>query len=171
MKTLVDTLAEQARILLHQEFHLEEPTDWVSRLAHQKDWRAANEEFLRRERAAGRNEMEHLMAALRIQAPVSPKRAADLVSAAIALMVAPEDAEEPVQRLTEDSVKVRICNCSTSRRLERTHGRGVTACGSWHRRQGWYEAMGISAEDSVLAETIWGDEACEAIIDFRPAEQ
>jgi hypothetical protein len=166
----IDTLPEAQRRLLHDEFQALQPTRWVSEIARQKDWRAANEEFLRHERGAGKTEMQHLMTALGLSPPISAETAADLTVAAVTLLLAPTSTGDFVWRVDERSVRLRICACPTLKRLEAQHGRGVTACGSWHRRKGWYEAMGIRASDSVLAESIWGDEACEALIDFGPLD-
>jgi hypothetical protein len=106
------------------------------------------------------------MAATGVEKPVSPETAADLVTAAYQLYL-PDDENGTVERLSEDCLRVAIRNCPVFQRIEKNNWRGVTACGSWHRRHGWYEAMGIFATDSILGESKWGDEACEALIDFE----
>ena len=166
MKTLIESLSDTQRDSLQDEFQLLEPTGWVIKIAHEKDWRAANEAFLTHERDRGRAEMAHLMAALKAVRPVSPTQAADLVATALTLFVGPNQPRDAVQKLGPASVRVRVCDCPTYRRLEATHWRGVTACGTWHRRHGWYDALGLYPVDSVIAESKWGNEACEAPIEF-----
>jgi hypothetical protein len=165
MQALVDTLSDAERESLREEFRLVEPTLWASDLARRRRWQDANEAFLRHERERGKRDMEHLMAAVGASRPVSPTVAADLVQAAFTLYLE-DGADGIVERLSDDCLRVSVRNCPIFRRLEETSWRGVTACGSWHRRRGWYEAMGIYATDSVLGESKWGDEACEALIDF-----
>lgn len=166
MQTLIDELSEVSRDSLRRDFQRVESTTWVTELARQKQWRKANEAFLNHERERGREEMQHLMAELNIKRPVQPCVAADLVTAAVSLYVAEGDLESSVERVSPDCLMIRIHNCPVFRQLEANHWRGVTACGSWHRRRGWYDALGIQPIDSVVSESKWGDEACESLIDF-----
>ncbi|HXH22347.1 MAG TPA: hypothetical protein VNN10_09975 [Dehalococcoidia bacterium] len=166
MQALIESLPRDEVETLRREFQLVEPTSWATDLAHRGRWQDANEAFLRQERERGRRDMEHLMAAAGVTRPVSPATAADLVAAAFKLYLPDEEAGS-VERLSEDCLRVAVRKCPVFQRIERNNWRGVTACGSWHRRQGWYEAMGIFATDSILSESKWGDEACEALIDFE----
>jgi hypothetical protein len=168
MVSMVDSLSEGQRVSLEREFQTVEPTAWVVEIAHQKSWREANEAFLQKERAMGRVEMTDLMNALRIERPVSPSQAAGLVATAYRLFLGERTGD--VELADEYTVKLRVCDCPTFRRLEAGKWTGVTACSSWHRRRGWYDAMGAQPLDSVVAESKWGDEFCEAIIEFpRPS--
>ena len=166
METLVDSLTETQRESLRREFGSIEPTGWVIEIAHEKDWSAANTAFLLHERDRGRAEMGHLMAALGVAPPLSPAQAADLVTAALVLFIGPEQTSDTIQRLGPTAVRVRVCDCPTYRRLQATKWLGITACGTWHRRRGWYDALALYPADSVIAESKWGDEACEALIEF-----
>lgn len=166
MVALIDTLPSEELESLRREFQLVEPAMWATDLARRQRWQDANEAFLRHERDRGRKDMEHLMAAAGLDRPVSPSTAADLVTAAYELYL-PEEGSATIERLSEECLLVAIRNCPVYQRIERNSWRGVTACGSWHRRHGWYEAMGIFATDSILRESKWGDEACEALIDFN----
>ena len=166
MQALIESLPRDQLEALREEFQLVEPTLWASDLARRQKWQDANEAFLRHERERGRKDMEHLMAAVGAHKPVCAATAADLVTAAFKLYL-PNEESGSVERLSEDCVRIIIRNCPVYQRIERNNWRGVTACGSWHRRHGWYEAMGIFATDSVLGESKRGDEACEALIDFE----
>jgi hypothetical protein len=166
MVALIDRLAEDEIETLRQEFQLSEPTLWANDLARRRRWQDANEAFLKHERERGKKDMEHLMAATGVEKPVGPETAADLVTAAYELYL-PGGEGVTVERLSADCLRVAIRNCPVFQRIEKSNWRGVTACGSWHRRHGWYEAMGIFATDSIIGESKWGDEACEALIDFE----
>ncbi|HEY7270610.1 MAG TPA: hypothetical protein VH951_12365 [Dehalococcoidia bacterium] len=169
MATFVGSLSESQQSTLRREFQTPEPTGWVLELARQKNWREANEAFLQSERARGRDEMAHLMKSFDIAGPVAPDKAASLVAAALELFLGQSPGRSDVELVDPWTVKLRVCDCPTYRRLEASDWRGVTACSSWHRRRGWYDALGVRAEDSVVAESKWGDEACEALIEFpRP---
>jgi len=166
MNSVIETLSEEEKARLRKEFQLPQPTGWVLKLAHDKDWRAANEAFLQKEREWGRREMEHLMEASGAKKPVSPTEAANLVAAALTLYVSPDQSEDAVRLIGDTTVALRVCDCPSFRRMEAAHWRGVTACSSWHRRRGWYDALGVNPRDSVIAESKWGDQACEAVIEF-----
>jgi hypothetical protein len=166
MNALVEALSPAERDALRREFSEVEPTAWVSDLARRRRWEDANIAFLRHERERGAHEMTDLMHALDAHRPISPVAAADLVAAAVELYAGAGDSDCSVERLDAECLRIAVGNCPVYRRLEQNHWRGVTACGSWHRRRGWYDAMGIYASDSILGESKWGDQACEALIDF-----
>jgi hypothetical protein len=170
MNVVIDSLSEAQRSSLAREFQTPEPTGWVLEIARQKSWREANEAFLQMERARGRSEMTHLMQSFSISAPVERSEAASLVAAALELFLDQTTERGDVELTDQYTVKLRVCDCPTYRRLEANGWRGVTACSSWHRRHGWYDALGVKPQDSVLAESKWGDEACEALIEFAPAD-
>ena len=44
-------------------------------------------------------------------------------------------------------------------------GLGMMACPSWHRPRVWFDALGVAATDSVIADKKWGTRACLTIID------
>ena len=165
-KNAVVNLTERQRDSLRHQFQELEPTGWVIEVVHKHGWEEATKEYLQQEQRRGRDEMESLMAALRLSPPLSATEAADLVTAALNLYLPPGEAPDAVRRLSPTAVRARVCHCPTYRRVEESEWRGVTACGSWHRRQGWYHALELRAVDSILGESKWGDEACEAVIEF-----
>jgi hypothetical protein len=167
MSLAVDSLSVSERDSLRREFQTLEPTGWVVEVAHQKSWREANEAFLQTERACGRTEMTHLMKSLGFTAPVSAADGAGLVAAALELFLGQSASKGDVELADDFTVKLRVCDCPSYRRNEANNWRGVTACSSWHRRHGWYDALGIYPQDSVIAESKWGDDACEAVIEFQ----
>jgi hypothetical protein len=169
MNALIQALTPEDRAALQREFSQVEPTSWVTDMARRRRWADANQAFLRHERERGAREMTDLMAALDARRPVSPAAAADLIAAAVELYGGNGDTEWCVERLDPECLRISVTNCPVIQRLESNNWRGVTACGSWHRRRGWYDAMGIYATDSILAESKWGDAACEALIDFSDA--
>ena len=99
---------------------------------------------------------------LRFTAPVSISEALDLLEAAFAIYLP----EAVVRRTVGDDgqvdLQILVRECPTYAAIERSRWHGVTACGSWHRRRGWYGALGIDASDEVESEKKWGDVACAA---------
>ncbi len=167
MNELIDRIPEASvRDLRHRFSHVE-PEGWVSELARESGWQRANEEFLRAERERGFEEMRSLLAALRLRRPRSAVDATDLVETALRLYLPESEDSEAVQRVGETKIQLRICNCPNYSRSEAHNWQGVTACSTWHRRRGWYMALGVFPADSVQEERKWGSEACEAVIEFQ----
>jgi hypothetical protein len=81
--------------------------------------------------------------------------------------------EAEVKRVTDDfgelGLRIRVTECPTYARIERHDWHGVTACGAWHRRQGWYDALHVYAVDTVTIEKKWGDAACAAVVTIPAA--
>jgi hypothetical protein len=166
MNALIERLEATEREELRLQFQKVEATRWVTDVAHQLGWQEANEQYLAKERAHGREEMRALQKALGIGTPLSRTQAVNVLEVALTL-VAPEGEEESVvQRIGEHALRLRVANCSDYLRLEASGWRGVTACTFRHRRQGWYEALGVGVVDTVLADRKWGDEACASCLEL-----
>lgn len=151
---------------LRRAFPTEQDEAWVLQLAHEHGWLDANRKYLEWHRERGRQEMAALMSALAIKGTPSPRIAAELVALGYEVFMLPEGFRGSIERLTDDSIRINVAVCPVFEKLEQTHWQGVTACSSWHHRQGWYDAMGIAATDSQLEEEKWGDAACVCEVTF-----
>lgn len=155
-------LTQEVKAGLRQRFTEEEDTCWVEELASRCGWEEANRRYLESARAQGIREMAALMRDLGIGGPASADEALDLVEAAVAIYLP----EAVVRRTVADDgqvdLQIIVKECPAYACIERSDWRGVTACSSWHRRQGWYQAMDIDAFDTVEGEKKWGDVACVA---------
>ena len=107
-----------------------------------------------------------MMSALGLKPPPPNRIAAELVALAYEVFMLPEGFEGSIERLSDDSIRINVAVCPVFEKLERSHWTGVTACSSWHHRQGWYEAMGLDVTDTQVAEEKWGDAACVCEVSF-----
>jgi hypothetical protein len=166
---IVLPLLPETAARLRLAFPIEQDEGWISQLAHEHGWLEANRRFLAWHRQRGFEEMTALMNALGIKGPPSPRIAAELVALGYEVFMLPEGFQGSIERLTDDSIRINVAACPVFEKLERAHWHGVTACSSWHHRQGWYDAMGVDATDSQLAEEKWGDAACVCEVTFARA--
>ncbi|MFQ5380879.1 MAG: hypothetical protein ACE5EF_04550 [Dehalococcoidia bacterium] len=151
---------------LRKQFPVGEDERWVLEEAEKKGWEEANRSFLRWHRERGRAEMTALLEALAIKTPPSLRTATELVALGYETFMLPEGFQGDIDRLTEDSIRISVSVCPVYHKFEQDHWQGVTACGSWHHRQGWYDAMGLTVADDVLSEEKWGDVACVCEVRF-----
>jgi len=139
---------------------------WVERLASVEGWMVANRRYLRSERRRGQNEMRALLAALAIEPPVLQPLVLEVIGTAFELCGVRDGAEGATIVRSPTSLDVRLQACPTYERLIASGWRGVTACGSYHRRDGWYRAVGTFPEEVLTGEQKWGDPYCSVVITF-----
>ncbi len=156
---------------LRVEFSAVENTDWVVKLARQKGWRQANSSYLEAMRAHGADEMALLMDAAGVSKRPSVDEARQLLLIALSLWAPQISIKQLPADEGEAHFEIRVVDCPTYRRIEAACWRGVTACGGWHHRQGWYDALGIAAEDTLLREMKWGFGACVIDVELRLRDQ
>lgn len=152
---------------LRRSYPYEQDEHWVLAVAQQLGWVEANREFLANHRARGVEEMRALMALLGLDSVTTRQQAAGLLRLAYNVFMPPETFRGAVLPLPDGRVRVVVGLCPMFEKIGRQGARGVTACGSWHHRRGWFDAMGVDADDSVQAEQNWGEPACVTEITFR----
>ena len=158
-------LSRETEDSLRDEFTAVEDTDWVLRLARQKGWQQANQSYLEAMRSRGAEEMASLMNAVGVGKPPSVAEAVQLLEMALSLWAPRINIKQLPPDGESAHLEVRVIGCPTYQRIEAACWRGVTACSGWHHRQGWYDALGITAEDTLLREMKWGYGAC--VIDVK----
>jgi len=162
-------LLPQNKQKLRQAFPYELDESWVVELAHEHGWEEANRRYLQWHRERGRQEMTALMNILSVKPVPSPRIATELVALGYEVFLLPEGFEGRIERLDDNAIRISVAQCPVFDKLERSRWHGVTACPSWHHRQGWYDAIGIDTDDCMVAEEKWGDAACVAEVTFaRP---
>ena len=169
MMTAVKKLTPEARAALRRHVPQAEGTRWVTDLAAKRGWEEANRSYLESTRAQGVEEMSALMEDLGISAVASREEALELLETALAVYLP----EAQVERMTDDrgepALRIGVRECPTYAASEASGWHGVTACSFWHRRQGWYQALGIDVMDTVVGEKKWGDVACAALVQLPAA--
>jgi len=153
--------AEQARLRT-----LAPPAEdiaWPSALARTQGWRVANEEYHRSQRDMGRREMQALMASLDLAPGMDAARATQLVAAATELFLHTESMRV-VTRVKDGELHLFSTRCPIYERLLDHAWGGLTACGCFARRQGWFDALQAGVQEEVILNRKWGDPACQVVI-------
>jgi hypothetical protein len=161
-------LLTETKEKLRRAFPIEQDDQWVLDLAQAHGWEEANRKYLAWHRDRGAQEMGSLMGAMAIARPPSPRIAAELVALAYEVFMLPEGFAGSIDRLSDDCIRISVERCPVFERIEQRHWKGITACSSFHHRQGWYDAIGLDAEDTIVAEEKWGDAGCVSEITFLP---
>lgn len=165
---IVLPLLPETRERLRKAFPIDQDETWIRQIGRESGGLAANRTYLGWHRERGRQEMAALMAALGIKNRPSPRIATELVALGYEVFMLPEGFQGNIERLTDDTIQISVAVCPLFEKFEANNWKGVTACSSWHHRQGWYDAMGAEATDSLLAEEKWGDAACVCEVTFAP---
>ncbi len=160
-------LSGLAIVDLRHRFPYQQDESWVTERSREAGgWAEANRAFLSWHRGRGAGEMKALMEAAGTEKVTSADQAADLVALAYEVFMPPDEYRGTVVRVDDTHLRIVTGVCPMFEKIERAEWHGVTACGSWHHRRGWYDAMGIDPEDGLVAEQKWGDAACIADVEF-----
>ncbi len=152
---------------LRRRFPYHQDERWVTEQAREAgSWVDANRGFLAWHRERGTAEMTALMETLGLSQAAAVEQAVDLVALAYDVFMPPEEYRGTIVRLDDTHLRIVVGVCPMYGKIERAEWHGVTACGSWHHRRGWYDAMGVDPADSLVAEQKWGDAACIAEVEF-----
>ena len=161
------TLSEQQSQILRDRHPYWPDYAAITEVAHTAGWEEANRRYLKGERDRAVAPMRDLMDLLGIAAPVDPATALDLIELASRVFTPEGEFSGTIEREGLNRLRVTCQPCPGFLRLEEQNWLGVTACSSWHRRHGWYDAMGIVAQDFVEADMGLGDPACVAVIEVE----
>jgi hypothetical protein len=127
-------------------------------------WREVAPQYFAAQRAAGIAEMRTLLRVLGRSTPLAKGEAQDMLALAATLYLGDQPGDVTLQPLADDSIRVRTTDCPVFRRLldeQPLHPQsGMTACGCYSRRAGWYAALGMNYWDEMEANLKWGDPCC-----------
>lgn len=166
MNLLLDAVPSETHEALRRLGRLADDIDWPYEVARREGWRAANKEYHREQRASGRREMQSLMAALHLTWPIDAVAAKDLVVAAADLFLC-TDERRVVSRFRDDELRLYATRCPLYDHFLNPRWRGLTACGCFARRRGWYDALGVDVEEDLLMNKKWGDPVCHLAVRFK----
>ncbi len=125
--------------------------------------RAANAAYHARQRALGAAEMEALLQAAGFRPPLAPADLTSVLISAVELFLR-ADGIEAEATVENGAVAVRVLRCPVYDRFADPTWHGVTACGCFARRQGWYDALETPVSESLLLNRKWDDPICHAEI-------
>ncbi len=160
------TVSEEQARALRKRYPYALENSWVGRVARERGWQEANALYLRGEQRRSTGAMRALMREAGVTPECSPEDALSLIALACEVF-APEDGfTGEVTRASDTALRIASPNCPAYADIETREWQGVTACPSWHRRRGWLDALHVTADDSMVHEKKWGDEACVAVIEI-----
>ncbi len=120
---------------------------------------AANMAYHARQRALGAAEMQALLDAAGLRTPLTVDEMQAVLLSAIDLFLRTDDidAEATVQ---EGTVAVTVTRCPIFDHFMDADWHGITACGCFSRRQGWYDALRAPVSEQLLLNRKWDDPVC-----------
>lgn len=163
MSALLDTLSATDLQALRATTREAEDIQWPVTIARVEGWVAANAEYHRRQRNLGRAEMEALMAAAHVDPGVDADTARELIITATELYLHTEGVEV-ASSIEDGELHLYATRCPVYERFLDISWGGLTACGCFARRQGWFEALKVDLEEEVVMNRKWGDLACAFVI-------
>ncbi len=125
--------------------------------------RAANEAFHARQRELGGAEMHALLAATGLHRPLTEVQIHDVLLAAIDLFLRTSGIEAETT-MRDGTVTVTITRCPVFDHFGEASWHGITACGCFARRQGWYDALGAPVSELLVMNRKWDDPVCRTEI-------
>ena len=155
-------LCADTEATLRHRFRSSEDEGPVLKIAARQGWLEANRAYLAATRERGTDEMTALMEAAGVARPAALDDGVQLLETALSLWSSRAMVKRHAHRKGSVELEIRVVTCPIYARLQQTGWHGVTACGNWHRRRGWYDALGLTAEDTLLREKKWGHGACVA---------
>ncbi len=161
------TLSDEQVQTLRCRYPFTRDTRPIIELAHERGWAEANLTYLKSERERGAQAMHALMREVGLEGVESTSQAVDLIVLAYEVFAPEEGFHGSLIRESDHQLRIVLQPCPEFLRLEEKEWCGVTACTSWHRRHGWYDALGVVATDTIETESGWGDPGCVTLIDVQ----
>jgi len=163
MSRLLDSLSADLRLRLRTLGQPAEDVDWPVAMARSQGWQVANAAYQAAQRQWGADEMQALLRALDLEPPLDPATTREVLLAAIELYfhTSRTDADVTVE---DNRLRIDISRCPVYERFTDFRWGGLTACGCFARRRGWYQAMDIQGDEELVTLRKWGDPVCELVI-------
>jgi len=160
---LLESLPADVREQLSTLGRRAEDVDWPVVLAHSQGWQVANAAYQAAQRQWGVDEMGALLRALALEPPLGPELAGEVLLTAIELYFHTSRTDANVS-LENEGLRIDISRCPVFERFTDPRWGGLTACGCFARRRGWYQAMGAEADEELVMIRKWGDPVCELVV-------
>jgi hypothetical protein len=146
-----------------------EDIQWPACFADESGWAAANDAYQAHQRRLGASEMQALLDALDLHPPFSDAQRRDLLLAAIDLFLHTGRIQAETRR-SGSRIEVNVARCPLMDRFMDPRWYGLTACGCFARRRGWYDTLGAPVEEDLVMCRKWGDPVCEFVLQvLRPS--
>ena len=162
----IETLATSDREQLSRLAELAEDIQWPACFAGDSGWSAANEAYQTHQRRLGACEMQALLDVLHLTPPLSDSQREELLLTAIDLFLHTGRIQAET-RHDENRIEVDISVCPLMDRFMNPRWFGLTACGCFARRRGWYDTLRAPVEEDLAMCRKWGDPICEFVLQVR----
>lgn len=170
MTSALEALAPPERQRLSRLAEKAEEIEWPACMAEESGWRAANEAYQAYQRRLGAAEMRALLKALGLRPPLSQEQQREVLLAAVEIFLHTGRIEAQTRRQA-GTIEVDVVRCPLMERFMDPRWFGLTACGCFARRKGWYEALEAPvAEDLVMCRK-WGDPVCEFVLEVKSTDK
>ena len=167
----LQSLATSERNRLSRMAEAAEDIQWPACLAGDSGWRAANEAYQSHQRRLGASEMQALIESLQMSPPFDQGQRHELLCAAVELFLQTARTETKT-RCDENRIEVDVARCPLMDRFMDPQWYGLTACGCFARRKGWYDTLGAPVEEELAMCRKWGDPICEFVLQVEsPAKR
>ena len=163
MSRLLESLPVDVRKRLSTLGRPAEDVDWPVALARSQGWQVANAAYQAAQRQWGVDEMRALLSALALEPPLDPALACEVLLTAIELYFHTSRTDANVS-VEDEGLRIDISRCPVFERFMDVRWGGLTACGCFARRRGWYQAMGVEVDEELVMIRKWGDPVCELVI-------
>jgi hypothetical protein len=163
MTAVRERLSDETRARLRELAAAAEAVEWPGVVARYEGWAAANRQYQARQRAQGEAEMVAVLDALALQLPLGPDAVAEALLTAIAVYLHTDGIAATVER-SSDGLVLDVHRCPIYDHFADPTWRGVTACGCFARRLGWYDALGIPRDEDLVLNRKWDDPVCRTAI-------
>lgn len=170
MSTLASALSQPARHRLRKLAEIAEDVEWPACMAVSEGWNVTNEAYQGQQRRLGSAEMRALVGALGLSPPFDPEGERELLLAALDLFLRTERTMAEVPS-SEAGFDVEIATCPLMKRFLNPRWQGLTACGCFARRKGWYDALGAPVDEELVLCRKWGEDVCELTIRVQPYQR
>ncbi|HET9477145.1 MAG TPA: hypothetical protein VFP63_06630 [Dehalococcoidia bacterium] len=167
----LQSLATSERDRLSRMAEAAEDIQWPACLAGDSGWRAANEAYQSHQRRLGASEMQALIASLNMSPPFDQGQRHELLCTAVELFLQTARTQTET-RCDDNRIEVDVARCPLMDRFMDPRWYGLTACGCFARRKGWYDTLGAPVAEELAMCRKWGDPICEFVLQVEsPAEQ
>ena len=168
MSRLLEGLPADVRERLSTLGRPAEDVDWPVVLARSQGWQVANAAYQAAQRQWGSGEMRALLRALALEPPLDRALAREVILSAIELFFHTSRTDADVT-IEDQDLRIDICRCPVFERFTDPRWGGLSACGCFARRRGWYQAMEMNADEELVTLRKWGDPVCEMIVRLSAA--
>lgn len=137
---------------------------WMMAAVLAAGWEKANELNRQVARDVAVGDMRRLMELMNWRTPGNEEEFLVMAITALELLLPKKYFEYEVQVLEDGSIHAIVHSCLACTKVKSIGVQDMYECGCFSMRAGWYEAMGIEVEETLLECILNDDERCEILV-------